>query len=61
MKVTLSFPDDLLQRAKDEARKRGLTLREIVILGIEKSLREEKPGEPKAPDSVAELEVERQA
>lgn len=45
MKTTVELPDELARRAREFARQRGLTLRELIERGLRRQLREE-PGSP---------------
>ena len=48
MKTTIDLPDDVLERTKIAAVKRKTSLKNLVIQGLEKVLREEVPAEPPA-------------
>lgn len=41
MKTTIEIPDDLLRRSKIKAAERGSTLKELVIHGLEREIRDD--------------------
>ena len=46
MKTTIDLPDDILERTKIAAAKRRTSIKNLVIEGLERVLREETPSSP---------------
>ena len=54
MKTTIDLPEQLLERTKIAAARRRTTIKNLIIEGLEKVLREETPAAPPA-DALARL------
>jgi hypothetical protein len=54
MKTTIDLPEQLLERTKITAARRRTTIKNLIIEGLEKVLREEMPAAPPA-DALARL------
>jgi len=54
VKTTVDLPEQLLERTKITAARRRTTLKNLIIEGLEKVLREEMPAAPPA-DALARL------